>query len=139
MSPNRREAEELVGYEFQDDVDIAGAAEQIAQMGTDVVLIHDADGAVARFPDGRGSRTLRASLPRMPEVAATVGSGDAFLGGFISAWLPDREPESALRTAVASGAANALQLGAGVFSLDDVDSFARRVIIEDVDPAQNDE
>ncbi len=138
-SPNRREAEELVGYEFQDDADIAGAAERIAQMGAEVVLIHDADGAVARVPHGRGSRTLRASLPRMSEVAATVGSGDAFLGGFISAWLPDHDAEAALRTAVASGAANALHLGAGVFSSDDVDAFARRVILEEIDPAQNDD
>jgi len=134
VSPNRHEAEELVGYEFQDDADAANAAESIAHMGAGVVLIHDADGCIARIPDRRGGAlTVRAQLPRMQKVAATVGSGDAFLAGFISAWLPSRDHDRAIRTAVASGAANAMHLGAGKFSMDDVNAFARRVIIEPVD------
>lgn len=139
VSPNRHEAEELVGYEFQDEGDIASAAERIANMGAGVVLIHGEDGCIARIPDRRGSATTyRAQLPRVQKVAATVGSGDAFLAGFISAWLPDRDPDRAIRTAVACGAANALHLGAGRFTMDDVNAFARRVIVESVDTTEND-
>ncbi len=140
VSPNRHEAEELVGYEFQDEADIAAAAERIAHMGADVVLIHGEDGCIARIPDRRGSSAIyRAQLPRVKEVAATVGSGDAFLAGFVSAWLPSRDHDRAIRTAVACGAANALQLGAGVFSADDVQAFARRVIIEPVEVTEIEE
>jgi 1-phosphofructokinase family hexose kinase len=127
VSPNRREAEELVGYEFQDDDDVASGAEAIAKMGAGVVLIHDEDGAVARFADGKAGRTYRARLPHMSDVVATVGSGDAFLAGFVSAWLADPDPEASLRRAVACGVANAMRLGAGVFELDDVEAFGRRV------------
>lgn len=132
VSPNRREAEELVGYEFQDLSDVAGGAEEIQSMGAGIVLIHDWEGCVARIPEGKESRSLRAHLPRLAEVAATVGSGDAFLAGFLASWVHNRDAEAALRSAVAAGAANALQLGAGVFAQDDVEAFSRRVEIEDV-------
>lgn len=133
VSPNRREAEELVGYEFQDDADAAAGAEAIAQMGAGAVLIHDEEGCVARIGDGRDARTYRAHLPRMSEVAATVGSGDAFLAGFIASWIRQRDAEPALRAAVATGAANAMRLGAGVFDQEDIDAFNRRVEIESLD------
>ncbi len=132
VSPNRREAEELVGYEFQDDDDVASGAEAIAQMGAQVVLVHDEDGCIARIGDGKSGRTFRARLAHMSEVVATVGSGDAFLAGFVSAWLVDRDPEAALRRAVACGVANAMRLGAGVFELDDVEAFSRRVEVSDL-------
>jgi 1-phosphofructokinase/tagatose 6-phosphate kinase len=132
VSPNRREAEEIVGYEFQDDADLAAGAEALTQMGAGIALIHDPDGAVARFGDGKGGRTFRARLPRVSDIVATVGSGDAFLAGFVSGWLAERDPEPALRRAVAAGAANTLRFGAGVMDADDVDSFARRVEISEI-------
>ena len=101
-------------------------------MGAGIVLIHDREGCVARVPDGKSRRLLRAHLPRIADVAATVGSGDAFLAGFIASWIHTREPEAALRLAVATGAANALHLGAGVFDQEDVDAFSRRVEIEEL-------
>lgn len=132
VSPNRREAEELVGYEFQDDGDVAEGAEEIHNMGAGIVLIHGSEGCVARIPDGKSARVLRAHLPRITEVAATVGSGDAFLAGFIASWIHRRDAEEAVRQAVAAGAANALRLGAGVFEQEDVDAFSRRVEIETI-------
>ncbi len=129
VSPNRREAEEVVGYEFQDDSDLASGADALAGMGAKTVVIHDVDGCVARFGTGKSGATYRAFLEPVADIAATVGSGDAFLAGFVSAWLADPSPESTLRRAVACGAANTLRLGAGVFDMDDVESFARRVEI----------
>lgn len=129
ISPNRREAEEVVGYEFQDDADLASGAETLAQMGARIVLIHDDDGCVARFGPGKGGHTFRARLAPVSDIVATVGSGDAFLAGFVSSWLAHQDQERALRRAVACGAANALRLGAGVLDPDDADAFARRVEI----------
>ena len=132
ISPNGREAEEVVGYEFQDDADLAGGADTLAQMGAKTVLIHDEQGCVARIGAGKSSRTFRARLPAVADVVATVGSGDTFLAGYASAWLAGLDPEAALRKAVACGAANTLCLGAGVFDPDDVESLSRRVEITEM-------
>ena len=132
ISPNRREAEELVGYEFQDEADVAGGAEALAQMGAGIVVIHDAGGCIARFGDAKSGRTYRAFLEPVSDIVASVGSGDALLAGFVSAWLADPSPEPALRKAVACGAANTLLLGAGALDSDDVDAFARRVEVTEL-------
>ena len=132
ISPNRREAEEVVGYEFQDDADLASGAERLAQLGARIVLIHDDEGCVARFGAGKEGRTFRARLARVSDIVATVGSGDAFLAGFVSSWLAHQDQERALRRAVACGAANALGLGAGALNPDDAEAFARRVEIIEI-------
>ena len=50
-----------------------------------------------------------------PEVepVATVGSGDAFLAGFVAARYDGRPPEECLRFAVACGAESTQHFGAG--------------------------
>jgi 1-phosphofructokinase family hexose kinase len=132
ISPNRREAEEVVGYEFQDDADLASGAETLAQLGAGIVLIHDDEGCVARFGAGKDGLTFRARLARVSEIVSTVGSGDAFLAGFVSSWIASQDHERALRRAIACGAANTLRLGAGAFDPEDVESFARRVEISEI-------
>lgn len=132
ISPNRREAEEVVGYEFQDDADLASGAETLAQLGAGIVLIHDVEGCVARFGAGADGRTFRARLGPVRDIVATVGSGDALLAGFVSSWLAHQDPERAVRWAVACGAANTLRLGAGVFDLSDAEAFSRRVEIIEI-------
>ena len=82
VSPNAREAEEIVGYELNDDTDLVGAAETIAGLGAHSAIVHQADGCVARLrePSARHSATYRAFLPAR-DAASTVGSGDALIGG----------------------------------------------------------
>ena len=56
---------------------------------------------------------LRARIePR--EAVATVGSGDAFLAGFVAARYGGRSPEDCLRFGVACGAESIQRLGAGL-------------------------
>ncbi len=129
VSPNRREAEEIVGHEFQDEADLAEAGRSLLAMGAGNALLHDEDGCVARLRDGKRTRTFRARLPRL-EVISTVGSGDAFLAGYLAAWYAKEPAETALRLAVACGAANTQTLGAGVFDPADVEAFARQVEVE---------
>jgi 1-phosphofructokinase family hexose kinase len=131
VSPNRREAEEIVGHEFQDDADLAAAAASLVAMGASSALLHDEDGAVVRMREGKRARTYRARLPRL-EVVSTVGSGDAFLAGYLAGWYAKDGPEATLRLAVACGAANTQTLGAGVFDPADVEAFARQVEVTEV-------
>ncbi|CAN0485568.1 unnamed protein product, partial [Phaeothamnion confervicola] len=61
VSPNVREAEEIVGHEFADEDDIAAAAATLTQMGAGSAIIHHEDGCVARIrPEGsKRHRTYR--------------------------------------------------------------------------------
>lgn len=136
VSPNIREAEEIVGHEFADEDDMAAAASTLAQMGAETAIIHHEDGCVARVrsaADKRG-RTYRARLPRREDVLSTVGSGDALLAGYLSGRYHHQTPEAALALAVACGAANTQRFGAGVFDPSDVEAFMRRVeVVADPD------
>ena len=134
VSPNVREAEEIVGHEFGDEDDMAAGAATLAQMGAETALIHHEDGCVAsvRTDAGKRGSVYRARLPRRADVVSTVGSGDAFLAGYLSARYGHQPPEAALALAVACGAANTQRFGAGVFDPADVESLMRRVDVERV-------
>lgn len=129
VSPNVREAEEIVGHEFSDEDDMAAAAETLTQMGAESAIIHHEDGCVARIrPEpGKPARTYRARLPRRADIVSTVGSGDALLAGYVSGRYGRQPPEKALALAVACGAANTQRFGAGVFDPADVEPLMRRV------------
>jgi 1-phosphofructokinase family hexose kinase len=129
VSPNMFEAEEIVGYEFADEADMAGGAEAITGMGAGGVLIHHEDGCIARLrtPGGKGWTTYRARLPRREDVVSTVGSGDAFLAGFLAGRYTGEAHEASLARAVACGAASTQSFGAGTFTLADVDALVRQV------------
>ena len=71
------------------------------------------DGCFACLPTEHGPTLLRARIePREP--VATVGSGDAFLAGFVAARYTGRPPEECLRFGVACGAESTQRLGAGL-------------------------
>ena len=120
VTPNVREAEDLVGHEFHDEQDMADATGMIVEMGARNVIIKTPHGCVARFTRGRRARVYRASIEPLERVLSTVGSGDAFLAGFLSARFDKRELPDALRLALASGTANTLRYGAGVLDRGDV-------------------
>lgn len=129
VSPNMFEAEEIVGHEFGDSDDMCAGAEAICTMGAGGALIHHEDGCVARLraDQGKGWCTWRAILPRRTDVVSTVGSGDAFLAGFLwgrYAGLPSGE---CLARAVACGAASTQSFGAGTIMRGDVDALMRQV------------
>jgi 1-phosphofructokinase family hexose kinase len=135
VSPNVREAEEIVGHEFGDEEDMAAAAGTLAQMGAETALIHHEGGCAARVRATAGKRghTYAARLPPREDVVSTVGSGDAFLAGYLSARYGHQPPEASLALAVACGAANTQRFGAGVFDPADVESLMRRVEVVRLD------
>lgn len=112
--PNLREAEDLVGHEFHDDHDVIDATAMLCEMGARNAIVKTKFGCVARFQVGRKQRVFRASIAPLETVVSTVGSGDAFLAGFISARFRKLDLADCLRHALAAGAANTQRYGAGV-------------------------
>jgi fructose-1-phosphate kinase PfkB-like protein len=126
--PNLREAEDLVGHEFHDDQDLVDATGIVCEIGARNVIIKTQYGCVARFQVGRKQRVFRATVAPLETVVSTVGSGDSFLAGFISARFRKLELPECLRHGLAAGAANTQRYGAGVLDaalaarlLDDTD------------------
>ena len=122
--PNFREAEDLVGHEFHDDQDVVDATPMLCDMGARNAIIKTPLGCVARFQVGRRQRVFRANIAPLESVVSTVGSGDAFLAGFVSARFEKLELPVCLRQALAAGAANTQRFGAGVLDAD----VARRLV-----------
>jgi 1-phosphofructokinase family hexose kinase len=136
ISPNQREAEALVGHEFQTDEDFQNALLELKDMGAGSVVITLKTGCYALLSSGsRGGRhrMYRAWIPRV-EAVSSVGSGDAFLAGLVSAQQAERKDPDCLRHGLAVGAANTQAVGAGVFDPRDVPRYAAMVEVEEIRP-----
>jgi 1-phosphofructokinase family hexose kinase len=134
VSPNQREAEALVGQEFHDDEDFQLGLDEIAERGARNVLITTETGCYALLRKERAVRRFRVEVPRV-EPVSTVGSGDTLLAGFLAAHVAGRSQEDALRAAVAAGAANALEAGAGRFDPRQAARFQAGVEVAELEPA----
>jgi len=133
VSPNRQEAEALVGQEFDDDADFLMALDAIADMGARTVIITHDSGCFARFREERRVRRVRVLAPRV-EALAPAGSGDVLLAGFVGARFAGDDIEDALRNGVAAGAVSTLQLGAGRFEPREVARVASEVRVDELEP-----
>jgi 1-phosphofructokinase/tagatose 6-phosphate kinase len=121
VSPNLREAEDLVGHEFHDEQDMIDGTGMICELGARNVIIKTMHGCVARFRVGRRQRAFTARIAPLETVVSTVGSGDAFLAGFVSARFQKLDLADCLRHAMAAGAANTQLYGAGVLDATDAE------------------
>jgi 1-phosphofructokinase family hexose kinase len=129
VSPNVLEAEELVGHEFNDDEDRVIAVREMIQLG--------AREAIMTVPDGCFASTLVDGAPALfrvwiepREPVAAVGSGDAFLAGYVAARYRGSAPEECLRFGVACGTDSTQQLGAGVIDPRGVEKLLGEVAAE---------
>jgi 1-phosphofructokinase family hexose kinase len=129
--PNLREAEDLVGHEFHDDQDLVDATAIVCDMGARNAIIKTQHGCVARFQVGRKQRVFRASIVPLETLVSTVGSGDAFLAGFISARFRKLDLPECLRHALAAGAANTQRYGAGVLDANGAASLLESTEVEE--------
>jgi 1-phosphofructokinase family hexose kinase len=126
ISPNVNEAEELVGHEFNDDEDMVVAIREMGQLGPGEAIMTTPDGCFACLRTDAGAELLRARIePREP--VATVGSGDAFLAGFVAARYGGQSPEDCLRFGVACGAESTQRLGAGLIEPREVERIVPEV------------
>jgi 1-phosphofructokinase family hexose kinase len=133
VTPNRLEAEALVGQEFDGDEDFLMALDAIAEMGARNVIVTNEFGCFARLREERSVRRLRALAPRV-ETLSPAGSGDVLLAGFLAARFAGNALEDALRSAVAAGAVSTLEVGAGRFEPREVARIASEVQLEELEP-----
>jgi 1-phosphofructokinase family hexose kinase len=129
VAPNVREAEELVGHEFVDEEDLAGALDEIAELGARNVLITLETGCYALLREDRNEVRLRAQVPEL-EPVSRIGAGDTLLAGFLAARAAGRSFEDAVRSAVATGAASVLEPGPGRFDPREASRLTPLVTVE---------
>jgi 1-phosphofructokinase family hexose kinase len=121
VTPNLSEAEGAVGHEFNDREDLLSGLRSLAELGAQNAVITRPEGCVASLLDPEDQRhTYEVTAPDV-EPVATVGSGDAFLAGFVAARYDGRPPEECLRFAVACGAESTQHFGAGSIDPAEVD------------------
>ena len=134
VSPNVLEAEELVGHEFNDDEDRVIAVREIVELGARDAIMTVADGCFANLSGPEGRALYRVRMDPLEPVAA-VGSGDAFLAGFVASRYVGRPPEECLRYAVACGAESTQHFGAGVIDPQQVGKLLSEIAVEPLETA----
>jgi 1-phosphofructokinase family hexose kinase len=134
ISPNVLEAEELVGHEFNDDDDHMIAVREMAELGARDAIMTTPDGCFARMrsaePGGEPCVYRVRVASSVLEPRATVGSGDAFLAGFVAARYSGRSVADCLAYGVACGAESTQHLGAGLIDPDRVDRLLAEIEVE---------
>lgn len=129
ISPNVLEAEELVGHEFNDDEDRAIAVREMVQLGAREAIMTAPDGCVAAMHVDGERQLLRVTVePR--ETVAAVGSGDAFLAGYVASRYGGGSVEDCLRFGVACGAESTKRLGAGLIDPREVEKLTAEVDVQ---------
>jgi 1-phosphofructokinase/tagatose 6-phosphate kinase len=134
VSPNVLEAEELVGHEFNDDEDRIIAVREMVGLGAREAIMTMGDGVFAQMapaePGGDPS-LYRVTVPGGSiEPRATVGSGDAFLAGYVSARYAGKPTAECLAYGVACGAESTQHLGAGLVDPDRVQRLLGEIVVE---------
>jgi len=136
VTPNQAEAEELVGQEFTDRSDLAQGLLELVRLGANEAAITRPDGCVAAVGEGRSRRLLEVHTEPL-EPVSTVGSGDAFLAGYVAARYEGREAEDCLAYGVACGAESTQHFGAGTVDRNQVERLLGEVSVHDLEvPAE---
>lgn len=122
IKPNAREFAELEGHTGQNLRELAPLAAEVSErLSTVVVVSLGGEGVFV----ANGHETFQVRPPRL-EIKSAVGSGDCLLAGITYGVTRGFSLKEAARYGVAAGTANALSVGAGVFSMDDF----RRVLAQ---------
>ena len=115
ISPNELEAEELVGHEFGDEEDRPAAVREMVELGAREAILTLTTGCIALVGDEGDRKLYRVTIdPGIVDARSGVGSGDAFLAGYVAWRYTGKPPEDCLRFAVACGAESVQHFGAGV-------------------------
>ena len=125
---NAAEAESVTGTSARTrDRALAAAAELRARGATIAIVTRGVHGAALATADGSWDL---GSLPAAHRGHYSVGSGDAFLAGFLAGSSRGLPAVDALRLAGAAGAANARTPGQGELHPEDVERIFRRLTVE---------
>ena len=136
VTPNEREAEELVGQEFADRDDLVNGLSELVRLGANEAAITRPDGCVAAVGEGAERRFLEVRTESLDPVS-TVGSGDAFLAGYVAARHEERSADECLAYGVACGAESTQHFGAGTVDRNQVERLLGEVHVQDLEvPAE---
>jgi 1-phosphofructokinase family hexose kinase len=136
VTPNEREAEELVGQEFADASDLAQGLVELTRLGAVEAAITRPEGCVAAIGEGAERRLLEVHTEPL-EPVSTVGSGDAFVAGYVAARYEGRSAEDCLAYGVACGAESTQHFGAGTVDRNQVERLLGEVAVHDLEvPAE---
>ncbi len=116
---NAHEAESITGTSARTETRAITAAGELRRRGASVAIVtRGVHGAVLASDEGTW---VLGNLPARLRGPFTVGSGDAFLAGYLAGIARGMDPDGALRLAGAAGAANARIPGQGELDPADVD------------------
>ncbi|HLZ64182.1 MAG TPA: 1-phosphofructokinase family hexose kinase [Ktedonosporobacter sp.] len=144
VKPNAAEAREFIGHEIKDVEDAVAVGRSMRELGARIVAItRGGEGAVLVTEGGEWQASLRVEKP-----ISTVGSGDAFVAGFLASLQQSVERGAgrtlveaatynenvveAFKLAIACGAANTLRLGAGILTREDVERLRGMVEVSPI-------
>jgi 1-phosphofructokinase family hexose kinase len=132
VAPNVAEAEEAVGHEFNDPDDLVLGLSELIEMGAGEAIVTRANGCVAIVGEPPDRHRYEVSIEPLEPVAA-VGSGDAFLAGYVGARYLDASPRDCLAYGVACGAESTQHFGAGTIDPSEVERLLPRVEVRELD------
>ena len=124
--PQRGEAEEAVGHEFNDADDFALGLAGLLEMGAGEAVITREAGCVAIVGKGNERRRYEVGIEPLEPISG-VGSGDCFLAGYVAARYEGRSASECLAYGVACGAESTQHFGAGSLDRNEVERLLPRV------------
>jgi 1-phosphofructokinase family hexose kinase len=124
---NAEEISKSLGFEVKDETSAGRALTILGERGIVACVI--TLGAGGAFLGTKEERWQAQGPP--VRVVSTVGSGDSFLGGLVSALARGSGWDGALRDAVAAGTANTLSAGGGRFTAREFQDIRRQIQIRD--------
>jgi 1-phosphofructokinase/tagatose 6-phosphate kinase len=132
VAPNLLEAEEAVGHEFEDPEQLSLGLAGLIEMGAGEAIITRGNGCVAIVGEGSERRRYEVEIEALEPVAA-VGSGDAFLAGYVAARYEGASPRECLARGVACGAQSTQHFGAGALDPREVERLAAPVEVRELE------
>lgn len=132
VTPNQREAEELVGHEFENEDDLLIGLTELIGLGAGEAVITLPEGCVAAVGSGT-ERKLYVLATESLEPVSRVGSGDAFLAGYVAARYENSSPSECLAYGVACGAESTQHFGAGTVDRGQVEAILDSVQVREVE------
>lgn len=132
ITPNQREAEEIVGHEFEEREDLLSGLTELIGLGAGEAVITLPEGCVAAVGSG-SDRAIYEVWTEPLEPVSKVGSGDAFLAGYIATCFEGAPPRDCLAYGVACGAESTQHFGAGTVDRARVEAILDQVEVREVE------
>ena len=132
ITPNRVEAEELIGREVDSRAELAEALAELTGLGSAEAAVTLPEGCLAIVGDGPERRVVEATIDPLDPISRG-GSGDAFVAGYVAASYDGKGPEESLAYGVACGAESTQHLGAGWVDRINAESLLDEVRVQKVD------